>query len=226
MVLSPNSAEIGLDLLIPPPRAQPRRKKPPQQQVPRPHNVSAPWEKNEKLGKVVYLTFDDGPHPVYTPQILRLLAKFDASATFFMVGQARRAYPRLVEQVAAAGHRIGNHSDTHTAMTSLTDAGVQHELRLGGASKCFRPPYGATNARVEKVVEAAGMRTVLWTVDPVDWKRRAASVTARSVLSAAVPGSIILLHDGGGPRERTVAATAKILAELSAKGYHFHALPC
>ncbi|HEY6738608.1 MAG TPA: polysaccharide deacetylase family protein [Actinopolymorphaceae bacterium] len=191
--------------------------------------VSAPWEDDqERPEKVVYLTFDDGPSPVSTPQILELLEQYDARATFFMLGPLRRAHPELVGRIEAAGHRVGNHSETHSSMTSLPDAKVREEIRLGGESRCFRPPYGAVDERVEKIVDEFDMRVVKWTVDPGDWNvGTKADAIAKHVLTMTTSESIILLHDGGGrSRANTVQALATILADLSAEGYVFHALPC
>lgn len=177
-------------------------------------------------GKVIYLTFDDGPDPVWTPQVLRLLTKYGAKATFFQLGDMVTAHPGLQTRVRAAGHTIGSHSISHPLLTLVPSARRRHEIAGGPVSHCFRPPYGATNAQVSAEIRAAGMAEILWTVDPRDWDRPGAAAIAHRVLSRAHPGGIVLLHDGGGHRAQTVAALDRILKVLKRRGYSFPALTC
>jgi peptidoglycan/xylan/chitin deacetylase (PgdA/CDA1 family) len=176
--------------------------------------------------KVLFFSFDDGPDPVWTEKVLRVLAKYDAKATFFQLGEMIRAYPSLKEQVLAAGHTIGNHSISHPQLTAISAARRHHEIFDGPKSKCFRPPYGATNKKVRADIRAAGMTQVLWTVDPTDWGRPGTSAIANNILSNAGPGGVILLHDGGGDRSQTVAALERVLPILKARGYSFAAMDC
>ncbi|WP_433009451.1 polysaccharide deacetylase family protein [Kribbella sp. CA-294648] len=176
--------------------------------------------------KVVFLTFDDGPDPVWTPQILQVLAKYDAHATFFQLGSMQKAHPALRDQVLAAGNSIGNHSISHAQLTKLSAAKRHHEIFDGPRSKCFRPPYGAANDRVRADINAAGMTPVLWDIDTLDWQRPGQKAIVNSILSQARNGSVILMHDAGGNRSQTVAALDQALATLTAQGYTFPAMAC
>ncbi|MEU4395251.1 polysaccharide deacetylase family protein [Kribbella sp. NPDC023855] len=176
--------------------------------------------------KVVFLTFDDGPDPVWTPQILRVLAKYDAHATFFQLGSMQKAHPALRDEVLAAGNSIGNHSISHAQLTKLSAAKRHHEIFDGPRSKCFRPPYGAANDRVRADIKAAGMTPVLWDIDTLDWQRPGQKAIVNSILSQARNGSVVLMHDAGGNRSQTVAALDRALATLVAQGYTFPAMDC
>jgi peptidoglycan/xylan/chitin deacetylase (PgdA/CDA1 family) len=130
-----------------------------------------------RAGKEIWLTFDDGPHPKQTDRVLKTLDKFGIKATFFVVGENADKQKQLVKKAYDAGHRIGNHSFTHPDLTKLSDAEVRSEIARThdiisdylGRDWIFRPPYGAHNARVDKVVAALGYRLVLWNVDTLDW---------------------------------------------------------
>lgn len=175
----------------------------------------------------IALTFDDGPHPVWTPKVLGLLAKHDARATFFVLGQWADRWPDLVRGEVAEGHEVCLHSYSHAVFTRLSPARVASDLArnfqaiaglVPGPVRWFRPPYGAVNARVRQQVSALGYRMVLWDVDTRDWQRPPAEVIAARILSGARDGAVILMHDGGGDRSRTVAALAIALPRLKARG--------
>lgn len=179
--------------------------------------------------KVVYLTFDDGPNTTYTPQVLALLKKYNAKATFFMLGQNAAANPKIVNAVRAQGHAIGNHTWNHPALTRLGNAAILQQLArtnaVLGKRACVRPPYGDHNARVDTVIRSTGAKVVIWTVDPVDWARPGSGVISSRVINRIRPGSVVLMHDGGGPRAQSVAALSQILSSLQRQGYVFRALP-
>lgn len=181
--------------------------------------------------KPVYLTFDDGPHPRYTPQVLELLSRYNARATFFLVGQNAQAYPKLLQAEVAAGHAVANHTFTHRSFLSMNKAQFEDEVlstqRVLGeaASPCVRPPGGAVNARTRGYAEELGLQVVLWDVDPRDWSRPGAAAISSHVLQRVKAGSIVLLHDGGGDRSQTVAALETVLAKLSSQGYSFETVP-
>jgi len=177
----------------------------------------------------VALTFDDGPSVTYTPQVLDILERLDVRATFFVVGTMVEAYPELVEQEAEAGMAIGNHTYSHPYLTpfgKLPRREIRREIRrcdrlladLGVDAGFFRPPGGSWSPRVLDEAERFGMRTVLWAVDSRDWTRPAFRALRRSVLDAARPGAIILLHDGGGDRSATVKALPGIIRGLRRMG--------
>ena len=176
--------------------------------------------------KVIFFTFDDGPDPAWTPEILRVLAKHGAHATFFEVGRMQATHPGLSEQVIAAGDTIGSHTVSHRRLTSLSPARLHHEISDGPKSTCLRPPDGATNHRVRSAITAAGMVQVLWTVDPRDWARPGVPAIERNILDHARPGAIVLMHDGGGNRSQTVAALDTVLQVLKRQGYSFPAMNC
>lgn len=173
-------------------------------------------------GAVVYLTFDDGPGPA-TPEVLELLARYHARATFALIGQQAAANPALVSRIRAGGHVIVDHTWDHPDLTLLSTEQIDGELQrtegVLGPLRCDRPPYGATSTRVAAAIAARGERQLLWDVDPSDWSRPGAEVIAATVLAQVRSGSIVLLHDGGGDRSQTVTALETILRELSARGF-------
>ena len=129
--------------------------------------------------KEIWLTFDDGPRPRNTDQILRILEIFKIKATFFVIGKNAGAFKSLVQCAFDAGHRIGNHSYTHADFAMLTEYQMRDEIERAdeviaeytGAQKIFRPPYGRNNAKIRNVASQLGYRTVFWNVDTLDWKR-------------------------------------------------------
>jgi peptidoglycan/xylan/chitin deacetylase (PgdA/CDA1 family) len=179
--------------------------------------------------RAVALTFDDGPSP-YTQKILAVLDRFRARATFFVVGRLADEYPGLVRRELARGMSVGSHSYSHPYRPpfdrqphSVIVGEIAHAREvvesLGRAPTLFRPPGGSFS---EYVVEAAGgdgQRVVLWSVDPTDWQ---GGVTpkqiVRRVLGAVRPGSIVLLHDGGGDQSATVQALSRIIRGIRRKG--------
>lgn len=182
--------------------------------------------------KLLALTFDDGPNPYATPELLTLLAQYKAKATFFVLGEVAQAYPKLLQREVAGGHEIAVHSWRHDYLTRLSRAAVTADAERSLALirsltdpalpvAWERPPYGATNASVKAGIEAAGLRQILWSVDPQDWRKPGASVIASRVLARAHPGAVILCHDGGGDRRQTLAAVRVFLPALQAKGYRF-----
>lgn len=179
--------------------------------------------------RVVALTFDDGPSP-YTPQILSLLRAYGDRATFFLVGFRVQAYPKWARAEAGDGDAIGNHTYRHVDLEWLTPGDVTWQLRAteqiihdvtGIEPQWFRPPYGAVDPRVAGLAAGLGLRTVTWSVDPRDWSRPGAAAIVSRVLSAVRPGSVILLHDGGGDRSQTVTAVSILLPALRARGFRF-----
>ncbi|KWX05146.1 polysaccharide deacetylase [Carbonactinospora thermoautotrophica] len=174
---------------------------------------------------MVYLTFDDGPHPRWTPQILQVLDQYRAHATFFVIGQQADRYGALVRREHAAGHGIGNHTWSHRPLQGVSYARFRQEVLrtqqvLGPlGSHCLRPPYGAMDSHTRQYAESLGFQVVLWTIDTRDWQRPGASVIVQSVLSRVRPRSIIVFHDAGGDRAQTVAALRTILPRLRAAGY-------
>ena len=178
--------------------------------------------------KTFSLTFDDGPNPAYTPQVLAVLAREHALATFFEVGIMAERYPDVARQVASAGDVIGNHSYSHADLTTVDPATFAFQVDrtqqvLGGltgrAPRCLRPPYGGTNASVRSRLADRGLHQQMWTDDPSDFRLPDPDVLTARVLAGARPGGNVILHDGGGNRARTVAALPMIIEGLRAMGY-------
>jgi peptidoglycan/xylan/chitin deacetylase (PgdA/CDA1 family) len=197
--------------------------------------VAAAPPKAPLPAKYVVLTFDDGPDAAYTPQILKVLAKFDAKATFFEIGENVRKHPELTKQIHAAGHSVENHTWTHADLRKLTATAFRQQVlstdqairaQLGSTPQCLRPPYGAVNATVRQRAKALGKDLVVWTVDSRDWTKPGTAAIVQRVVKSVHNGSVILMHDGGGNRTETVAALPKILTALKAQGYGFRTLSC
>ena len=180
--------------------------------------------------KVIALTIDDGPSPVYTPQILRLLDKYQVTATFSMIGLEVDAFPAMAREVAAAGHMIANHTWSHIDLayqppvvigdqiTGATDA-IHHVT--GRVPALFRAPYGAWSPAVLQYCAQARMTPLDWSVDPRDWSRPGVAANVGNIMRNTRTGSIILEHDGGGNRSQTVAALKIVLPRLLDAGYRF-----
>lgn len=180
--------------------------------------------------KVIALTFDDGPHAVYTTQILDLLAQYDAKATFFVIGESAEKLPDLILKIGQDGHEIANHTYTHPYKT--TPKKLQDELKktneiihdITGIYPLFYRPVGGTydDGIINTAVEN-GYRVVMWSwhQDTEDWKEPGVDKIVSTVLSGAKPGNIVLFHDAGGNRSQTVMALKKILPDLQEQGYEF-----
>jgi peptidoglycan/xylan/chitin deacetylase (PgdA/CDA1 family) len=170
--------------------------------------------------RMVALTFDDGPSD-YTPEVLKILRNKRAKATFFMLGQQVAADPAMARKVLAAGHEIGNHSYSHPLLPGYSElSSTSRTIRKATDFKpcLFRPPYGAINSSVISSAKALEMKSVIWSVDTVDWSTPGTDAI-RSRATAAGRGSIVLMHDGGGPRSQTVAALPGIIDSLRGRGY-------
>jgi peptidoglycan/xylan/chitin deacetylase (PgdA/CDA1 family) len=170
--------------------------------------------------KRVALTFDDGPSS-YTPDILRILKKKKARATFFMLGNLVAGDPAAARRVLAAGHEIANHSSDHALLpgySNLKKASRQIREATDFQPCLFRPPYGAINSSVKQSVGDLKMKSILWDIDTSDWMTPG-SGSIRSRISGAGSGSIVLMHDGGGPRSQTVDALPGAIDNLRSRGY-------
>lgn len=179
--------------------------------------------------KVIAMTFDDGPHITFTPRLLDLLKERGIKATFFLVGKNAAAYPQIVKRIVDEGHEVANHSWSHSAFNKLGEASVTAELQktqdalvkaCGVAPILYRPPYGAITLSQKKWIhEKFGFPTILWEVDPLDWKApRSVQKVYNEILKQTFSGSIILSHD---IHETTVDAMPSTLDALKAQGFQF-----
>ena len=178
--------------------------------------------------KVVYLTFDDGPIPECTPQVLDILAQYGVKASFFMVGENAERYPELVARVRAEGHAIGNHTYHHMrGHQSCTQKYVADALRGEGVldTKLFRPPHGRMRYSQKKAMLAAGYRIYLWDVLTHDYNPRYSVENILSVVKRYTRnGSIIVLHDSLKSRDRMLKALPRLLEWLQEEGFELKAL--
>jgi peptidoglycan/xylan/chitin deacetylase (PgdA/CDA1 family) len=181
----------------------------------------------------IALTFDDGPGP-YTPQVLVALNRLHVKATFFVIGQQEQTFHTAMMAEDGRGDAIGDHTESHPHLASLSvrDQHAELESPLQGLARyglprplLFRPPYGSYNATTTAELRRMGMLMVLWTVDSRDYLRPGTPQIVDNVVSAARPGAIVLLHDGGGDRSQTVAAISQIVARLRAKHYRLVTVP-
>ena len=184
----------------------------------------------EDRTKSIALTIDDGPNAIYTPQVLRLLAKYHVTAMFSMIGIEVAALPGVARDVAQAGHEIANHTWRHLDLGRLAASAVISEMdratsaiqdATGVMPRRFRAPYGVWSPTVLRRCAESGMMPVDWSVDPRDWARPGVSYIVDDIMRTTHPGSIILEHDGGGDRSETVAALKIVIPRLLDAGYHF-----
>ncbi|HEX5385945.1 MAG TPA: polysaccharide deacetylase family protein [Gemmatimonadales bacterium] len=186
----------------------------------------------------VYLTFDDGPNAEATPRILDTLAAAGVPAAFFMVGRHVRRFPELARAVAARGHAVGNHTESHVKLHRLgprridAEVGEAHEAIVGTtgvAPRAFRAPHGYRNPFVFRAVRPFGYRVFGWTFGVWDTARPGADEIRRRVRAKLRPGAVLLLHDGDGydvtgDRRQTAEALPGILEDARAAGYTFRPL--
>ena len=173
--------------------------------------------------KRVALTFDDGPS-AYTPKILDVLRRKHALGTFFDLGAQIPGKEKLLRSILRGGHELANHSLAHQfkpSRASMAATSARIEEASGFRPCLFRPPYGAYDSRVVGDASSLGMTTVNWDVDPQDWTTPGSEAIYQRVVSKTRPGSIVLMHDGGGDRSQTVAALPRIIRKLRHRGYRF-----
>jgi len=193
-----------------------------------PHVISRGSEKG------VYLTFDDGPDPIYTPTILDLLAQLDVKTTFFVLGSAGVEYPEIIIKAAAEGHTIGIHGWHHRYMTFKSEASARDELircheqlvRLtSNPIRYFRPPHGHIGIGLQRAVDALGLTTILWSYSPGDWKiSNTRTKLAQLISTHRDDGEIILLHSAGGNARETLLALEIALPKMLDDGVKFYPL--
>ncbi len=188
---------------------------------------------NESLPGIA-LTFDDGPHPIYTPQILDILKKHGVKGCFFMMGKHVEAHPDIVKRMNEEGHELGSHGYSHRMMPLLSADALKDEIEktddaikkiTGERASYFRPPYGFYNEAVRREALSRGYAFVLWNVSSKDWMNQGGEKVAQNVAKYLKPGVILLFHDGGSvvhnkgtKRESTVQSLPLIIDAARKKG--------
>jgi peptidoglycan/xylan/chitin deacetylase (PgdA/CDA1 family) len=195
-------------------------------------------QKPADLDKVIYLTFDDGPDPKWTPQILELMNRYRAVGTFFELGRSAASFPEVVRALAEGGQTLANHSYSHADFTKLdygsfykevsdTNWAIRNALAStvglsNQVTPCLRPPYGAVNSTVYGYMAQIGFVPAFWTIDTLDWKGFSGDVILNNVKdNLSNPNKVVLMHDGGENRENTVEGLGLVLHDLTLAGYRF-----
>ena len=174
------------------------------------------------------MTFDDGPHPKYTKEILEILAEYNVKATFFVVGENAKAHPELIHAQLQGGHEIGNHTYSHkrpakqTKEEFLADMNACNEVLTSITNtpiRLFRPPEGVCNDDVKRACGEKGLSIVLWSIDTRDWAHTPPCEICKNVKQNVRDGSIILLHDFIGKNSPTPEALRQMIPMLLKLGY-------
>jgi peptidoglycan-N-acetylglucosamine deacetylase len=187
--------------------------------------------------KVVAVTFDDGPSPVWTPKILDELKKAHIKATFFMLGEHVASYPDIARRVAEEGHEIGNHTYDHHVLLYYKPGELEKELQdteriiqkvTGQSARYFRPPKAWLTPQEKKQIEALGYKIVLWSLNSKDWVTFDDKYIVKYIVLNVRPGDILLFHDSGGvfgaeggDRHETVKTISLLTDALAKRGYRF-----
>lgn len=179
-------------------------------------------------GRTMVLTFDDGPDPRYTPDILQTLREHDVRAMFFVCGEMAVNNKDLLAEMTEDGHVVGNHTWSHPLLTRLTRSEIRSQMErtceviedgCGEAPVWFRAPYGAWNRAAFQIGAELGMEPLAWTVDTLDWMAPGTRTIINRVERGAAPGVVVLSHDAGGDRSQSVRALRDYLPELLDSGY-------
>ena len=183
-----------------------------------------------KANKRIVLTFDDGPHPKQTIQILDFLDRYGIKATFFMIGVNVSNYPQVANEVVARGHEVGNHTTTHSHAIRMDDALLIREIdecekavwaHTGKHCKLFRPPEGALTDHMRATIKQMGYVNVLWTLDTRDWAHTPPNEISDYIIQNAKNGDIILMHDYIGANSPTLKALEIFIPILLEQGFTF-----
>lgn len=178
--------------------------------------------------QVVAMTFDDGPHPTLTPRLLDILKARNLKATFYVIGRRVAQWPDIVRRTVDEGHEIGNHTWSHPVLSKMSDEAVIREIDrttdiiykvTGRPPVTFRPPYGAFTLKQRKMLHTRRkLPSILWSVDPQDWRRPGAAAVSHRILSGAHKGAIILSHD---IQSGTISAMPGTFDGLTSRGLNF-----
>ncbi|WAU83682.1 polysaccharide deacetylase family protein [Streptomyces sp. Qhu-G9] len=188
-----------------------------------------PFLRMSGRGRSMVLTFDDGPDPRYTPDILRALKAHDVRAMFFVCGEMAVENKDMLRRMSDEGHIVGNHTWSHPLLTRLSRSAIRSQMErtcdvieeaYGERPGWFRAPYGAWNRAAFQIGAELGMEPLAWTVDTLDWKTPGAGAIENRVIDGAAPGVVVLAHDAGGDRSQSVTALRDYLPRLLDSGYH------
>ena len=191
------------------------------------------YRKKENEQMKIALTFDDGPHPRYTPQILDILDEFGIKATFFVIGINAANYSETVAEVIKRGHEIGNHTYTHPHVSSVDSHKLKAEIEKCESTifgitdyktKLFRPPEGMIDTDVRNVVYSLDYKLILWNIDTRDWAHTSPENIAENIIKNISPGDIILMHDYISYNSPTPEALRIFIPALLGMGYKFVAV--
>jgi len=189
--------------------------------------------------KKIALTYDDGPNDPHTLRLLKVLAKHEVHATFFMIGRYVQQRPDLAREVVNAGHTVANHTFTHPLLTFQSAAEIRQQLSgceqalqdaIGPHSNLFRPPFGGRRPAALHIARELGLDPVMWSVTGYDWNAPPAVEIVSKVSQQIAGGDVILLHDGGhkamgADRSQTVSATDQLITRYKSNGYEFVTIP-
>ncbi len=185
---------------------------------------------HENSSMKIALTFDDGPHPRYTPQILDILKKYDVHATFFLIGENVELYPDLAKRILDEGHEVGNHTFTHTKISDTSKEQLKKEIEqcerilfelTEYQPVLFRPPQGRLDSKVESLAQMFDYKVILWNIDTRDWAHESPEAIKKNVITNIESGSIILMHDFIAHNSPTPKALELFIPRLLEEGYTF-----
>jgi peptidoglycan-N-acetylglucosamine deacetylase len=183
--------------------------------------------------KIIALTFDDGPWPKYTEKILDILKQNDVKGTFFVIGRNLQHFPEIGKRIVTDGHTIANHT-WHHWYRRLSPKAAAYEIdatadliykTTGVRTTLFRPPGGVLSNGPAGYASRKKYSVIMWSADSIDYKRPAVSRLLGNVMRSSKPGGIVLMHDGGGVRDRTVEALPQMIKKFRKQGYKFVTIP-
>ncbi|NJN23239.1 MAG: polysaccharide deacetylase family protein [Acaryochloridaceae cyanobacterium RL_2_7] len=197
----------------------------------KPRLPEALWEGDRNSNKIA-LTFDDGPHPQFTPPLLKVLEQYDVQATFFWLGSWVKRYPDIARQVYEGGHQLALHGFIHKPFLFQNIEEIRQGLEATQdaiATVCpeaptpidVRPPYGICRAKTIQQLHKWGYRTVMWSVVPIDWTEPGVEVVQQRVLKQTQGGDLIVLHDGSSGGQAVANCTREIVPKLLKQGFEF-----
>lgn len=194
--------------------------------------------KGDENSKKLYLTFDDGPHPVYTPGLLDILKKRGVKATFFLLGKNAAAYPDIVKRIYKEGHTIGSHTENHSRLAWSSNERIINEIDRGGEiiqeitgeiPLFFRPPFASRDHRVFRAARNRGLTLTMWSLDTYDWSNPGVEIILARINRHVQPGDILLFHDSSEnpletDRSQTLASVETLIEQYIKQGYEFSSL--